>query len=59
MTGGGVRITGLSDALEVASSFPIDSGDSNPVPDDGWHGVANNDGSGNAEKMQTFAICKG
>ena len=52
VTGGGVRITGLSDALEVASSAPTDSHKA-------WHGLANNDGSGRAEHMQTFAVCKG
>jgi hypothetical protein len=58
VSSGGVLITGTSDALEVASSAPWDSGDANSTPDNGWHGVANNDGSGTAQKMQVFAVCK-
>ena len=60
VSGGGVHITGLDDALEVASSAPFDAGnDPNVTPDDGWHGVANNDGSGGTVLMQTDAVCKG
>jgi hypothetical protein len=58
VTGGGVRISGLSNDLEVASSAPFDGPDAGSAPDDGWHGVANNDGSGPAETMRTFAVCK-
>ncbi len=58
VSSGGVLITGTNDALEVASSAPWDSGDGNSTPDNGWHGVANNDISGSAQKMQVFAVCK-
>jgi hypothetical protein len=58
VSGGGVRITGLNNGLEVAGSAAFDNGDGNASPDDGWQGTANNDNSGSSETMQTFAICK-
>jgi hypothetical protein len=58
VSGGGVRITGLNNGLEVAGSAAFDNGDGNVTPDDGWQGTANNDNSGSSQTMQTFAICK-
>jgi hypothetical protein len=58
VSGGGVRITGLDNGLEVAGSAAFDNVDGNVTPDDGWQGTANNDSSGSSQTMQTFAICK-
>ena len=57
-TGGGVRITGLNDGLEVAGSEAFDSDDPGATPDEGWLAIANNDASGRRETMQTFAVCR-
>jgi hypothetical protein len=58
VTSGGVRITGTDSDLEVAQSAPIDSGDRGSVPDNGWRGAANNQSTGQPQRMQTFAVCK-
>jgi hypothetical protein len=58
VSGGGVRITGLDNGLEVAGSTAFDGADGNVTPDDGWQGTANDDDTGSPETMQTFAICK-
>jgi hypothetical protein len=50
VTGGGVDVSGIDDDLEVKASSPLEGG--------GWLGQAINDGSGQDEKMQAFAICK-
>jgi len=57
-SGGGVRITGLNDGLEVAGSEAFDSADPGATPDEGWQATANNDASGRRETMQTFAVCR-
>jgi hypothetical protein len=36
----------LVDAGHLNASYPIDAGDSNPTPDDGWHGFLFNSGGG-------------
>jgi len=58
VTGGGVGITGTSLGIEVADTFPFDGSDADHTPDDGWQGAANNDSSGQLQKMQVFAICR-
>jgi hypothetical protein len=58
VTGGGMNETGQSLGVEVGDSFPFDGADADTTPDDGWQANANNDGTGSAQKMQTFAICK-
>ena len=57
-SGGGVRITGLNDGLEVAGSEAFDSDDPGATPDEGWLATANNDASGRRETMLTFAVCR-
>ena len=57
-SGGGVRITGQNDGLEVAGSEAFDSADPGVTPDEGWQATANNDASGRRETMQTFAVCR-
>jgi hypothetical protein len=58
VTGGGIEILGSSDGIEVADTFPIDGPDADSIPDDGWHGTANDDATGHQTHMQVFAICK-
>ncbi len=64
VTGGGLSIRGFDDGYEAASSFPIDGSDHNKLPDDGWRGIANNDGQRSGPDprrnttMQTWAVCK-
>ena len=50
VSGGGVDNSGIGLGAEIESSFPL--------PDSDWVGRANNDGTGQAETVQTFAICK-
>jgi len=56
VTGGGVFTSGTSFKVEVAETGPIDIGDINSLPDNGWGGVANN-GSTSAATMDVIAIC--
>ncbi|MGC8001151.1 hypothetical protein, partial [Salmonella enterica] len=49
VSGGGVDTTGLDIGLEVAQTFPKGGRE--------WIGSANNDNTGSAEKMQSFAVC--
>ena len=64
VTGGGLGIRGFDNGYEVAGSFPIDGNDKDRLPDNGWTGVANNDGqrtgadSRRDTRMNTFAVCK-
>jgi hypothetical protein len=57
-TSGRVRITGTDSDLEVAQSFPFDGPDGGNAPDDGWRGSANNQSTGQPQRMETFAVCK-
>ena len=50
VTGGGVENSGIDIGAEIESSFPD--------PDRFWVGRANNDNTGQAETVQTLAICK-
>ena len=50
VSGGGVENSGIGFGAEIESSFPL--------PDTDWVGRANNDSTGHAETVQTFAICK-
>ncbi len=56
VVGGGVTVTGGNTFTRVASNGPIDGGDRNRTPDDGWEGsIANR--TPDARRMTTFAIC--
>lgn len=50
VSGGGVENSGIGLGAEIESTFPL--------PDTDWVGRANNDNTGQAETVQTFAICK-
>ncbi len=50
VTGGGVDNSGTDLGAEIESTFPD--------PDEDWVGRANNDSTGQAATMQTFAICE-
>lgn len=51
--GGGMGIAGSNTATGIASTFPIDDGDANVKPEDGWRGVANSRSAGD---KQVFAV---
>ncbi len=57
VTGGGVAVSGGNVSLEVSSTRPIDNGDRDSKPDDGWFGRATNR-SGGDKAMDVFAICR-
>jgi hypothetical protein len=59
VTAGGVHIDGAgTDAhLSLAASLPWDGPDADTVPDDGWLGIANDEGNV-PRKMTVFAICQ-
>ena len=57
VTGGGVAVTGRPGDAEVNSSYPIDLGDADSNPDDGWRArVLSTDGD--PRKMRAHAICQ-
>ncbi|MDQ2675802.1 MAG: hypothetical protein M3Y34_03255, partial [Actinomycetota bacterium] len=55
VSGGCVYTTGSDLEDEVSDSYPIDGGDGDAKPDDGWKGAVNG-GPGGAE-FRTWAIC--
>lgn len=54
--GGGVSVTGPADEAHIAVSRPIDGGDADLVPDDGWQATVFNDGPV-TETAAVRAIC--
>jgi hypothetical protein len=50
VSGGGVENSGFDIGAEIETTFPL--------PDTDWIGRANNDNTGQAETVQTFAICR-
>lgn len=56
VTGGGIAIVGGNTATAVRSSFPVDDGDGNEKPDDGWVGEAVSRSAGD-KKIVVVAIC--
>jgi hypothetical protein len=56
VTGGGARISGSIADAHVAGSYPVDGGDNDKVPDDGWETRAAND-TGVDKTLTTYAIC--
>ena len=55
---GGVYITDPNDLQrEVVETYPVDDGDADKRPDDGWVGRASNYGSAGDTKLQVFAVC--
>jgi hypothetical protein len=56
VTGGGIAILGGNTATAVRSSAPIDDGDGDEKPDDGWIGVALSRSAGNKE-IVVVAVC--
>lgn len=57
VTGGGVDISGIEPDTAIVTTAPSDSGDNGTKPDDLWLGTANNDNSGQDERVRVFAIC--
>ncbi len=57
--GGSSNSGGFSDEAIVSSTGPVDLGDPDKVPDDGWRGEVNNDEDGGAATLgaTTYAIC--
>ena len=55
---GGVNIIEPDDLQrEVVESYPVDDGDPDSEPDDGWVGRASNYGSAGPAKLKVFAVC--
>jgi hypothetical protein len=59
VTGGGIDNSGIEVGAEIANTDPFDTdNDADSHPDDGWEGSAQSKNSGQAERMQAFAICQ-
>ncbi len=58
VAGGGVYETGNPLTAHVASTRPIDTGDKDHIPDDGWSGTVFND-TGITQAVTVTAICIG
>ena len=57
VVGGGAKLSGSGDLIELASSSPSDGDDTPDIDrDDGWFVGANNE-SGRTQHMRVFAIC--
>lgn len=55
---GGVNIIEPDDLQrEVVESYPVDDGDPDSEPDDGWVGRASNYGSAGPAMLKVFAVC--
>lgn len=52
VSGGGAYVSGPADDTHMAASRPIDGGDLDQVPDDGWRATVSNDGA----VFQTAAV---
>ena len=55
--GGGIRYRGSAAFGHTSSSFPIDLGDADAIPDDAWRATLTNFGPANVGAI-TYAICK-
>ncbi len=58
VAGGGVYVTGPATDAHLVASRPIDAGDSDRIPDDGWSGRAYNR-TGGTQTVTVTAICIG
>lgn len=56
--GGGAFVGGASSEAQIASSYPVDKGDRDKVPDDAWRVVVANR-TGADKSVLVRAICKG
>ena len=56
VSGGGGALSGPIADGHLAASTPVDGGDRDRVPDDGWRVTAHND-AGGAKTLRAFAIC--
>lgn len=56
VTGGGGYLTGNSEEAHLVASRPVDLGDADAVPDDGWKVKASNT-TGPAKTLLSYAIC--
>jgi hypothetical protein len=54
--GGGGRFTGPIAEARLAASRPVDGGDADSVPDDGWR-VAGYNASGTTKTLWAYAVC--
>jgi hypothetical protein len=54
--GGGVLNSGSFHTEQVNASFPVDGGDANTTPDDGWI-VRLDNISGTTHGFEVFAVC--
>ena len=58
VTGGGVNGSRVASDMNLYGSYPIDLGDPDAIPDDGWQGNAYNR-SGVPKVLRAYAICTG
>jgi hypothetical protein len=58
VTGGGAYVSGPADTAHMAVSRPIDGGDGDRVPDDGWEATVSSDGA-LPQTATVHAICIG
>jgi hypothetical protein len=56
VSGGGGALSGPIADAHLAGTTPVDGGDRDRVPDDGWRVTAHND-AGGAKTLRAFAIC--
>ena len=56
ITGGGAYISGNTDEAYLVASYPIDDGDADRAPDDGWRAWAEN-AEGGTKSVTAYAIC--
>lgn len=56
VVGGGLEIGESNTATGMQSSYPVDGGDADATPDDGWRAVANSRSAGD-KSLLAFAVC--
>ena len=56
VVGGGALISGTVADAHLTGTYPVDGGDPDNAPDDGWEARGSNDG-GSAKTLTVYAIC--
>jgi hypothetical protein len=56
VVGGGPKVSGPEDQARLVSTFPVDDGDPDSIPDDGWQSRVYNI-SGSDKDVTAYAIC--
>lgn len=58
VAGGGGQEDGSGDVVHLAGAYPIDTGDSDHIPDDGFKAIGYN-GTGLQQTLKAYAVCLG